>query len=150
MTFNVKDVAAGLIFIGLGGLFAAGSITLELGTPLRMGPGFFPLILAGFLIAIGAAIVLQGLQHAPAAVGLVPWRGIVLLTAAPIVFGATIRGLGLVLAVALVAAISAFASRRMSLPLAAAVTVGLTLFCVLIFHYGLSLPIRLFGPWLGT
>jgi hypothetical protein len=150
MTLNVKDVAAGLVFMGLGGLFAAGSMMLELGTPLRMGPGFFPLILAGLLVAIGAAIVLQGLQHAPSAMGPVPWRGIVLLAAAPIVFGATIRGLGLLLAVVLVAAISAFASRRMSVLLAAVLTAGLTLFCVLIFHYGLSLPIRLFGPWLRT
>jgi hypothetical protein len=148
MTFNVKDIAAGLTFVALGGWFAAGSLGLELGTPLRMGPGFFPLILAGLLVAIGAVIVLQGLQHAPSALGSAPWRGIVMLSAAPIVFGATIRGLGLVLAVALAAGISAFASRRMSLLLAAAVTAGLTLFCILVFHYGLGLPIRLFGPWL--
>lgn len=148
MTVNVKDVAAGLVFIALGALFAAGSLVVELGTPLRMGPGFFPLILAGLLVIIGAAIILQGFQHGREAITDAPWRGILFLSAAPVVFGATVRGVGLVLAVALVAAISAFASRRMSLPLAAAVMAGLTLFCVLIFHYVLNLPIRLFGPWL--
>jgi hypothetical protein len=148
MSVNVKDVAAGLVFVVLGALFAAGSLMLELGTPLRMGPGFFPLILAGILVAIGVATALPGLRAEPAEISAVPWRGLVLLAAAPIVFGATVRGLGLVLAVALVVAISAFASRRMSVPLAAAVTAGLTLFCVLIFHYMLNLPIRLFGPWL--
>lgn len=148
MTYNGKDVAAGLAFVALGVLFVAGSLALDLGTPLRMGPGFFPLILAGLMIVIGVAILLQGLQHAPAGTVSVPWRGIVLLLAAPIVFGATIRGLGLVPAVALVVVISAYASRRMTLPLAVSVTVGLTLFCVLVFHVGLNLPIRLFGPWL--
>ena len=37
----------------------------------------------------------------------------------------------------------------MSVPLALALTVGLTMFCVLVFSYGLGLPLRLFGPWLG-
>jgi hypothetical protein len=33
--------------------------------------------------------------------------------------------------------------------LAAAITVVLTLFCVLVFNVGLGLPIRLIGPWLS-
>jgi hypothetical protein len=49
-----------------------------------------------------------------------------------------------------VALISAFASRRMSVSLAIALTVGLTVFCVLVFSLGLGLPLRLFGPWLGA
>jgi hypothetical protein len=28
-------------------------------------------------------------------------------------------------------------------------TVGLTLFCVLVFRIGLGLPLKLVGPWLG-
>jgi len=46
-------------------------------------------------------------------------------------------------------AVSAYSSRRMSLKLALALIVGLTLFCVLVFHVGLGLPVRLIGPWLG-
>ena len=72
-----------------------------------------------------------------------------MILAAPVVFGLTVRGLGLVPALALVVLISAFASRRMSLWLAVALTVGLTVFCVLVFSLGLGLPLRLFGPWLG-
>jgi hypothetical protein len=34
-------------------------------------------------------------------------------------------------------------------PLAAVLTVALTLFCVLVFSFGLGLPLRLFGPWLA-
>jgi hypothetical protein len=71
------------------------------------------------------------------------------LLPAPIVFGATVRGLGLVGATALVVLLSAFASRRVSPGFAVVLAVSLTLFCVAIFHYGLGLPIRLFGPWTG-
>ena len=79
----------------------------------------------------------------------VPWRGLVLILAAPVVFGLTVRGLGLLPAIALVALISSFASRRMRPVLAAAITVVLTAFCVLVFNVGLGLPIRLIGPWLS-
>ena len=150
MSFNVKDLGAGVIFIVIGLLFGVGAMQHELGTALRMGPGYFPLVLAGFLVALGLAIVMQGLGHSTPGRLTVPWRGLVLILAAPVVFGLTVRGLGLAPALALVALISAFGSRRMSVLLAVALTVGLTVFCVLVFSLGLGLPLRLFGPWLGA
>jgi hypothetical protein len=148
MTFNVKDIGAGLIFIAIGLLFGLGSTGLEIGTALRMGPGYFPLVLAALLVALGLAIVAYGFGHTATGRLVVPWRGLFLILAAPVVFGLTVRGLGLVPAIVLVALISAFASRRMSVPLALALSLGLTVFCVLVFSLGLGLPLRLFGPWL--
>jgi Tripartite tricarboxylate transporter TctB family len=150
MSFNVKDIGAGLIFIVVGLLFGVAATGLELGTPLRMGPGYFPLILAGLLVALGLVIVVYGLGHPAIGRLTVPWRGLVPILAAPVVFGLTVRGLGLAPALALVALISAFGSQRMSVALAVALAVGLSVFCVLIFSLGLGLPLRLFGPWLGA
>jgi Tripartite tricarboxylate transporter TctB family len=148
MTVNTRDIGAGLIFIAIGILFGLGSIGLEIGTALRMGPGYFPLVLAGLLVGLGLVILAHGLGH-PTTGGLaIPWRGLVLILVAPVVFGFTIRGLGLVPAVMLVVLISAFASQRMSMLLALVLSVALTLFCVLVFSFGLGLPLRLFGPWL--
>jgi uncharacterized membrane protein len=149
LTFNVKDLGAGLIFIAIGVVFGLGSMGLEMGTALRMGPGYFPLVLAGLLVALGLAIVAQSFGHEATGHAVVPWRGLVLILSVPIVFGLTVRGLGLAPALALVVLISAFASRRMSVPLALALALGLTLFCILVFSFGLGLPLRLFGPWLG-
>jgi hypothetical protein len=143
-----KDLGAGVVFVVIGALFAYGALGLELGTPFRMGPGFFPLILAGILILLGLLIAFQGLRRPSADPLNVPWQGLILILVAPIVFGVTVRGLGLLPAVGLVVLISAFASRKMSAWLALLLTIGLTLFCVLVFSYGLGLPIRLFGPWL--
>jgi hypothetical protein len=142
---------AGAIFVALGLLFMTGSLGLERGTAFRMGPGYFPLVLAGLLVVIGAAIVLRAWREEEIAIQMhaVPWRGLVLILAAPVVFGLTVRGLGLLPAIALVALISSFASRRMRPVLAAAITVVLTAFCVLVFNVGLGLPIRLIGPWLS-
>jgi hypothetical protein len=149
MSFNVKDVGAGVIFIAIGLLFGAGALNLSIGTALRMGPGYFPLVLSGLLVALGLAIVVYGLGHSATGRLVVPWRGLVPILGAPVVFGLTVRGLGLAPALALVALLSAFGSRRMSVWLAVALTVGLTAFCVLVFSLGLGLPLRLFGPWLN-
>jgi hypothetical protein len=149
MTVNIRDIGAGLIFIAIGILFGLGSLELELGTALRMGPGYFPLVLAGILVVLGVVILVQGFGHPTTGALVVPWRGLTLILAAPVVFGLTVRGLGLVPAVMLVVLISAFASRRMSVLLALVLTVALTLFCVLVFSFGLGLPLRLFGPWLA-
>lgn len=150
MNANSKDLSAGLLFIAIAALFAAGTMELDLGTPLRLGPGAFPLLLAGVLALLGLIIIAQAFRHPAAHAVAVPWRGIFMIVAAPVLFGLTVRGLGLVASVALIVAVSAFASQRMSLKLAIALTVGLTIFCVLVFNVGLGLPLRLVGPWLGS
>jgi hypothetical protein len=149
MTVNSKDLTAGLLFMAVAALFAFGTLDLDLGTPLKLGPGAFPLLLSGALALLGLVIVAQAFRHPAVHDMAMPWRGIVLIILAPILFGLTARGLGLVLSVALVVIASAFASWRMSVKVAAFLTIGLTIFCVLVFNVGLGVPIRLFGPWLG-
>jgi hypothetical protein len=149
MNANTKDVSAGLLFIAIAALFAFGTLELELGTARKLGPGAFPLMLSGVLGLLGLIIMAKGFRNPVAHEMTLPWRGILLIALAPILFGLTVRGVGMVAAIAIVVAVSAYSSRRMSLKLAAALIVGLTLFCVLVFHIGLGLPVRLVGPWLG-
>jgi hypothetical protein len=149
MNANTKDLSAGLLFIAIAALFAFQTRELDMGTPLKLGPGAFPLLLAGALGLLGLIIVAQSFRNPVTHKMTIPWRGIVLIVLAPVVFGLTVRGLGLVASIALVVAVSAFASRRMSAKLAIALVVGLTVFCVLVFSLGLGLPLRLVGPWVG-
>ena len=149
MNANTKDVSAGLLFIAIAALFALGTQELDFGTARKLGPGAFPLLLAGALGLLGLVIVMQAFRNPATHQMVIPWRGILLIVVAPVVFGLTVRGLGLVASIALVVAISAFASQRMSARLAVMLTVGLTLFCVLVFRIGLGLPLKLVGPWLG-
>jgi Tripartite tricarboxylate transporter TctB family len=148
MNANSKDLSAGLLFIAVAALFAFGTLELDLGTPLKLGPGAFPLLLAGALGLLGLIIVAQAFRNPAAHAIVLPWRGIVLIVLAPILFGLTVRGLGLVASIAIVVAVSAYASHRMSWKLAIALIAGLTVFCVLVFNVGLGLPVRLVGPWL--
>jgi hypothetical protein len=146
---GIKDILSGLIFVGFGAAFGYAASGYPIGTAFRMGPGYFPLVLAGALAALGLAIIVKGVSAAAAEtpIGPVPWRGMALILGALVVFGATVRGLGLVGALFLAALLSALGSRR-NPPLAAlAIAACLTLACVLIFHYGLGVPVPLFGPW---
>jgi Tripartite tricarboxylate transporter TctB family len=147
--WNLRDALAGLIFILIGVSFALSSRSIEIGTAFRMGPGYFPLLLSGLLILIGAAIALSAFVNgANESLGSVSWRGLVLVLAAPVVFGLTVRRLGLAPAIVITSVLSVYASRRSGIGLAAIMAAGLTIFCLAVFSYGLGLPLPLLGPWL--
>ena len=147
---SAPDVLAGGIFVLIGVAFVVGSLGYELGTPLRMGPGYFPLLVGALLAALGLAIVLKGLVAAEVLTfGTVPWRAVAAIVLALVFFGFTARRLGFVPASAVTALVTTLASRRMRPLVALAVAAGLTVASTLIFVVGLQLRIPLWGPWLG-
>ena len=147
----VTDILAGLIFVAFGLAFAITSLSYEMGTPLRMGPGYFPLVLGGILVLLGLLIMGKGFipgSGAEERLGSVPWRALFLIVLAVLFFGLTVRGLGLVPATAVTALLTALASYRTGILAAVGIAAGLTVLCVLIFVLALQLRLPLFGPWL--
>ncbi|MEU3164390.1 tripartite tricarboxylate transporter TctB family protein [Streptosporangium sp. NPDC006930] len=147
---SLPDVLAGGVFVLIGGAFVAGSLGHELGTPLRMGPGAFPLLAGAIVTVLGLAIVVKGLVAGEViSFGPIPWRAVAVITLALVFFGLTARGLGFVPASAATALLTALADSRVRLLTAVAVAAGLTAAATLIFVVGLQLRIPLWGPWLG-
>jgi putative tricarboxylic transport membrane protein len=145
----LKDILAGLAFVGFGLAFAVSATAYEIGTTVRMGPGYFPLVLGGLLVLLGGFIAAKGfLASEEGAIGTIPWRALALIVGAVLFFGLTVRGLGLVPATFVTALMSAFASRRAGVVAALLVTVGLTVLCVLVFVVVLSLRLPLVGTWI--
>ena len=148
-TFDPTDALAGAVFMAFGLFFGLSSLLrLEIGTALRMGPGYAPLVLAAVLLLLGALILLGSMRSAPEGVGRLAWRGMLFLLPAPILFGLTVRGLGFVPAIFLATLLAAFASPRMRPGSALLLAIAVTVFSTLIFSVGLGLPFRRFGPWL--
>lgn len=146
---SFPDVLAGGIFVLIGGAFAVGSLRYDLGTPLRMGPGYFPLLVGAILAGLGLAIVLKGLVAGEVlSFGTVPWRAVAVIVVALVFFGFTVRRLGFVPTSAVTALLTTLASTRVRLLTAVAVAAGLTVASTLIFVVGLQLRIPLWGPWL--
>ena len=149
VSLDQRQIVSGAIFVVIGSLFLIGTRELEIGTAFRMGPGYFPLVLSVLLVLLGLGIAATGIGKPTEPHPQVSWRGIALILAAPVFFGLTVRGLGLAGAIAVTVFITAFASRRAGVVLALAMSVALTAFCVAVFSYGLGLPLRVVGPWLG-
>jgi Tripartite tricarboxylate transporter TctB family len=149
---TATDILAGLIFVAFGLAFAITSLSYEIGTPLRMGPGYFPLALGGILVFLGLLIAGKGFISSSGAeerFGGVPWRALFLIVLAVLFFGLTVRGLGIVPATAITALLAALASSRTGILAAMAIAAGLTVLCVLIFVLALQLQLPLVGPWLS-
>lgn len=145
LTIDPADVAAGLVFIAFGLFFGLNSLGLEFGTPLRMGPGFFPVVLSGLLLVLGAAVLVGGLRSAGEPVGRFALRGMLLILPAPVLFGLLVKPVGFVPALFAGTLLAAFAAPRMRIVPALALAAGLTVFATLVFVEGLGLPFRLFG-----
>ena len=110
--FDRTDLIAGGLFILAGLFFAIQSLGLELGTSVRMGPGYFPLVLSGILILLGVVVILRSTLADNGPMGAIAWRGMAFILPAPVFFGLTVRGLGFVPSLFLTALIASGARTR--------------------------------------
>ena len=139
-----RDFLAGLMFIVVGVVFAIGATHYSMGTSARPGAGYFPLLLSALLTIIGAVVLFKALTIETVAgdpIGAIAWRPLVVIVAAIAIFGATIDGLGLALAVPLLILIASLAGDEFSAVGVIVNAAVLTLFSWLVFVYGLKLTI---------
>ena len=147
MAWNRDDLAAGLAFLAIGLFFAGNTaLSLDIGTAESMGPGFFPLALCIILILLGTAILFNARKRPDEPRAPFNMRAVVLVIAAPVAFGLTLRSLGLVPSLAITIALAVAASRTIGWARGAAIVAGMTVFCVVVFYYGLQVPVDLFNP----
>lgn len=109
---NHRDLWAGLMFFVIGAGFAVFAQQYALGTPARMGPGFFPTMLGVLLALLGLAILLRsfGGVGQVVRVGAVGWRPLLLILLSVLVFALALPRLGMVVSIALLVGISALAA----------------------------------------
>ena len=149
MGINVKEIAAGLMFSGIGLFFAISSwLTLPTGQAFAMGPGYFPLVLGFILTALGIAIIVSGARKPNAGLGPIAWRGIVLILASIVFFGVAVRGLGFAPSLFISLVLASASSGQVGWKATLVLSSLLTAFCVGIFIYALGLPYPLVGRWI--
>jgi hypothetical protein len=114
-----------------------------MGSALRMGPGYFPTILGGLMLLLGAAAFVRGLVFRDERIEPVRARPLVLILGAVGVFAATIESAGIIVATLLTVAIAAAASSESRLVEVVALLVLLLGLAVGVFTYALGLPFKL-------
>jgi hypothetical protein len=138
-----KDFWAGVMFIAFAAVVLYVSRNYSLGTAVRMGPGYFPMLLGGVLAVVGGILVVRSLVIAGDPIGHIQVLPLVVVAVAVVLFGVLLPKLGLAVTLPIVIATAALASvqsRRWEVLILALV---LTTFSALVFVYGLRLPIPL-------
>jgi hypothetical protein len=136
-----KDFWSGVMFLGFALVAIVAARGYSMGSGGKMGPGYFPMLLGIALAGLGALLVGRSLVLEGARVTRLEVRPTLMIVLSVILFGLMIPYLGLVIALATVTAVSAFASRE-SRPLeVAALAAVLAAFSVGIFVYALRLPL---------
>lgn len=148
---NRTEVISGLMFMGIGSFSVAYTISeLQIGSANQMGPGYFPMMLGLVLIALGFAIVLTGGFQAEEVAPPVPWRGLVLITASPILFALCIAPLGLFLATIISVFFASLASSEINLRRSLLIALAMGIICSLMVSTLLSSQIPVFGTLFGV
>lgn len=154
---HVKNFWGGMLFIIIGGAFALIARGLKLGdtvllagytmgTPARMGPGFFPFYLGVILAALGVLIAWTGMRVHPGDEGRVEkfhWKPIITVLGSVVGFGLLLKPVGMLIAGVLLVLGASLGSDEFNFRKILVLAIILAVFCALVFVVGLKLPIPL-------
>lgn len=143
-----KDVLSGSLFIlvGAAGLYLGADYAV--GTAFRMGPGYFPRVLCGLLVAIGLVIAVKGLIVGGEKPEGLHMRPLILVSVAVLAFAASIVNFGLLPAALAVVFIGAMGGPEFRVVEGVLLAVFLTAAAIGVFKYGLNMtmPILEIAP----
>ena len=146
-----RDLIGGLVVVTIGLFFLIQGRNLEIGTSLRMGPGYFPTILSVLMIGLGAVMTFLAwkARHEEGAFSHIPWRGLALVIGSVVFFGLAFKALGLFAVVSILVFMTARASQYATWRSSTFLAIGVSTLCTVLFIHVLGLPLQAAGPWLS-
>jgi intracellular septation protein A len=136
-----KDFWAGLMFIAFGGFFLVWAlVNYQMGTAVRMGPAYFPALLGGLLAVLGLMVFVGSFALEGPPVPAMSMRPLLLVSAACVVYGYTMKPAGLIIATGFLVYISALGGHQFKWKEVTLLYVALIVFSILVFVKGLTLP----------
>ena len=142
MLKNPKDFWSGVMFAAIGFAFAiiVKVYDYPMGTPSRMGAGYFPFVLGNVMGVLGLIIIGQALVTKGGPISKFAWRPLIWVLSAFIIFGLIAKLVGLVIAILLLVVISSYGGHEHRWKEAIISSVILAVTSVAVFVYGLKLP----------
>jgi Tripartite tricarboxylate transporter TctB family len=135
-----KDFWSGMMLIAIGAVAVFIARDYPFGTALRMGAGFFPVVLGIVLVLFGLYFVVRGLHDSAKIEGSWSIRALIVLPLAFVAFGVLMERAGFVPAMLALTLGSAAAGREFRIGEVLALSVLLTALCVALFIFALGLP----------
>lgn len=111
----------------------------RMGTPVRMGPGYFPFVLGNILGLVGVIVILKSLFTTGGAIDKFAWRPLFWILFAIVLFGVSAKILGLPIAVMILVAVSTFGGEGFKTKEVVISGVVLAIACTFVFIVGLGL-----------
>src|SRR5262245_24618253 len=138
---NQRAFTAGVLFLAVALFYFTMSFNYVQGTPARMGPGFFPKMVAILLALIGVGVLIGSVAPRAHIERLERWdlKGLLWITGSVALFGLLLPYFGLVIALAALVIVSSYASPEFTWGGTLVNTVVLVIFCVGTFVYGINL-----------
>ena len=146
MNRNIRDqraFAAGALFLAFALFFFLTALNYPAGTAAKMGPGYFPRLLAIVLAGIGLFVMVGAVRRTAVPQALQRWdlKGLAWVAGSIILFAALLFPLGLVGALLVLIVVSSRASPEFTWKGALANAAVLIALCLLVFVYGLKLQL---------
>ena len=137
-----KDFCSGVMFCGFAAIALFAVRGYSLGSAGRMGPGYFPLLLASLLGALGVVLIGRSILIGGEPVARFRVLPLAVIATAICLFGVLIEPLGLIVSLAVLTLMSAWVGAQFRLTETVALAAALVLFCVAVFVYALGLPLN--------
>ncbi len=137
-----RDLLFALFLIAVGLVGLLGARDLAIGETLRMGPGYFPMVLSVLLLAFGAVIGASSVVVEGPPLGRWAWWPMEVVVGAIVLFGLVVERLGLALTTGALVVVSSLAAPERRWPEVLLFAVLLAAGCVVAFHTLLGLPLR--------
>jgi hypothetical protein len=145
---ELRDLVAGALMVAAGLFIAAYAGThYKIGTPSRMGPGFFPVALG--LILAGLGVIIGLLAFSKSLHALTPptfaLRSVLAIPLAILVFAFLVERAGLIPAALALTCVAAIADRSLTLRRTLLLGMALALISWLVFSVGLQMTLPAFA-----
>ena len=139
MSLLNKDVLSGALFVavGLAGLYIGWDYAV--GTAFRMGPGYFPRVLCGFLVVLGIVIAAKGVVAGGELPDRLHFRPLVMVTLAVLAFAGLLATIGLLPAALAVILLSAIGGPEFRWGEGILLSIVLSAGAIALFKYGLNM-----------
>ena len=143
-----KDFLSGVMFIAFGLVALYFGRNLQMGTTVRMGPGYVPHMLAYIMMSLGGILTVVSLVTQGEPTEAPKWKPITMVTIGIVCFALLFERAGLLPALAALVLISSLGGEEFKLTEVLGNMVVLAVLCILVFKIGLGMNISIItGVW---
>jgi len=138
------DLLTGLLFLALGGFAIIYGWNYPVGSAVRMGPGYYPLLVSCGLALLGTILIIRSFFLPGETIGTIALRPLLFVLIGTLVFGLLVERTGFVLASIVLVFAARLADRDFRFTEVALLAALLIALIAGLFWLGLSLPLKPF------